>query len=131
MTATLVRKLTKGKRTLGWVVATSLGNALVVRRTPRALALLTKPTKFVSLTHSIDNNEAGWSLEPELVLALRTFDCKHVVVYVPKPGILFETSAANYHTPGVVYSVPKNKSGGWIKCVSLERFRRTTYHVKL
>lgn len=120
-----------GKRPLGWVVHTSDGNVLVVRRSTARIAVSTKRAAYKSINESAANEEAGWSLDDPLIRALKAHQCKEVIVYVPKPGILYRTDAANYGKGGVVYMVPKGKGGSRIRCVGLEHFHSKPYRVKV
>lgn len=130
----LIKTITQpgGKRPLGWVVSsTNYGNVLVVRRTPRGIAVTTRRPNYVSINDSASNDQAGWPLDDALIQAIRTYNCKKVAVYVPKPGILYMTDADNYAKSGVVYMVPKNKSGARVRCVSMRHFDSEKYRVKL
>lgn len=130
----LIKTITtpSGSRPLGWVVTSSnSGNVLVVRRTPKAIAVTTRKSQYVSINESAEREEAGWALDDVLYRAIKTYDCKRVIVYVPKPGILYTTEAGNYSKAGVVYMVPKSKSGGRVRCVGMQHFTREKYRVKV
>lgn len=121
-----------GKRPLGWVVATpTYGNVLVVKRTPRAIAVTTKKAQYVSINDSADNDQAGWTLDDVLIRALKTYDCQKVVVYVPKPGLTYMTDAQNYLKGGVMYLAANTKTGPRLRCVATRHFERRAFRVKL
>lgn len=121
-----------GRRPLGWVVATSdYGNVLVVRKTPHAIAVSTRRRDYVSINESAAQDQAGWPLDDALVRAIKSHAVQHVAVFVPKPGMLYMTDASNYFKGGVVYTVPKNKSGARWRCVGLEHFDKRPYRVKI
>lgn len=125
-------KSQSGKRVLGWVVHTDLdGVCLVLKRMPAKIAVSTKKREYKSINDSADREEAGWSLDHPLIRALQAYKVDNVVVYVPKPGIVYTTPASNYFTPGVVKFVPRTKEGEKIRCVGLEHFARRQYRVKL
>lgn len=121
-----------GKRKLGWVVKTDdLGVCLVVKRTPLKIAVSTSKSKYKSINESAAQDQAGWSLEEPLLRAIRSYDIEHVVVYVPKPGVVYTTPASNYHAKGVMYMVSKNKSGDRVRCVGMQHFQSRPFNVKL
>lgn len=121
-----------GKRKLGWVVRTNdQGVCLVVKRTPLKMSIKTKRVNYVSINESADNEEAGWALDEPLIRAIKSYKVEQVVVYVPKPGILYQTPASNYFAKGVVYMAPKSKHGDRIRCVGIQHFERSQYKVKL
>lgn len=130
----LLRTVTNpgGKRPLGWVVETKeFGNVLVVRKTPKAVAVSTKRSAYISINDSADNDQAGWALDDSLIRALQAHKCSKVCVYVKRPGIVYMTDAGNYHTPGVVYLVPKSKDGPRIRCVGMKHFDREPYRARV
>ena len=124
------RTITKGKRTLGWVVNTpNNGKVLVVRTTPRALGVKTKRKDFVSLNESAANDEAGFPLKPDLFRALQSHRVDKVAFYIPKTGFLYITEASNYLKCFTM--VARNKHGDRDRCVMLEHFEKIKYHIKL
>lgn len=125
-------KSQSGKRVLGWVVQTDQdGVCLVLKRMPAKIAVSTKKREYKSINDSAEREEAGWSLDHPLIRALQAYKVDNVVVYVPKPGIVYTTPASNYFTQGVVRFVPRTKEGEKIRCVGLEHFARRQYRVKL
>ena len=113
---------------MGWVTETQTGNVLVVRRTPRTIAVTTRKPLYNSINQSIEAREAGWSLDDALIRAIKDEGVTHVAVWVPKSGLIYTTPADNYIKPTGYSLVLKNKtSGDRLRCVDLEFFARHTY----
>lgn len=125
----LLRTLTTGKRTLGWVIQTdTLGNMLVVRRTPRTISVSTSKPLYNSINQSIADNEAGWSLDDKLIRAIREEGVGLVTVWVPASGHVFITDAKHYLEAEHYKLVLKNKtSGDRLRCVDVDKFTRQVY----
>lgn len=120
-----------GKRKLAWIFETKDGNVLILKRTPSKIAINTRKTDFVSINQSANNNEAGWSLEPQLLRAIEVYNCKRVMVLTPKPGLLYITDAGNYFDGSKYFMVRKTLEGPKIRCLGMEHFETKAFGIKL
>ncbi|WEU67343.1 hypothetical protein [Xanthomonas phage JGB6] len=98
---------------------------------PPKIAITTKKSQYVSINESAEQDQAGWTLENELMRAMEAFKVEKVVVFVPKPGMVYMTDAANYRAKCIVYMAHKNKTGDRVRCVGLQHFERRHFRVKL
>jgi hypothetical protein len=129
----LIKTVTRlgGKRPLGWIVESEGRNVMILKRTPTGMTITTRKSAYVSINDSADRAQAGWALEPELLRALRTYECTELYVYVPKAGILYTIDAQAYDNPDLIYSAAKTKNGPRLRCVAVKEFKRQKYRVKI
>ena len=119
-----------GKRKIGWVFTHNGDNILILKKTPRAIAVTTKRHDFVSINKSADESEAGWSLEPRLLRAIEVYECNKVMILTPRPGLLYTTDAKNYFD-GSKYVMVKKGEGQKVKCLPLEHFEVKRFGTKI
>lgn len=121
-----------GKRKVGWIVRTNdHGVCLVVKRSIPKAVVTTRKAQYVSINESALQDEAGWSLDSHLLGWAKRMDVEQVVVYVPKPGIVYQTPLSSYTTPGVMYMASKSKEGDRQRTVGLKHFTRRPFKMKL